>query len=120
MLGRTGLARTFQAVRLFRDMTVLENLEVGRRRRRPQPRGPRGSAAESILVLDALRGEGHVRAETLPYGDERRVGIGRALATAPRFAFLDEPAAGMTDAECDDLMALIARDPGANSAAGCC
>ena len=51
------------------------------------------------------------KADTLPYGDERRVGIGRALAMAPRFVLLDEPAAGMTDAECDDLMQLIGRIP---------
>jgi branched-chain amino acid transport system ATP-binding protein len=54
----------------------------------------------------------YVRADTLPYGDERRVGIARALATSPRFAFLDEPAAGMSDAECDDLMGLISQIPG--------
>jgi branched-chain amino acid transport system ATP-binding protein len=53
-----------------------------------------------------------MRADTLPYGDERRVGIARVLATTPQFAFLDEPAAGMSDAECDDLMALISDIPG--------
>ena len=51
------------------------------------------------------------RAETLPYGGERLVGIGRALAMAPRFVLLDEPAAGLSDAECDELMRLIARIP---------
>ena len=53
----------------------------------------------------------HNYADTLPYGDERRVGIGRALAMAPHFVLLDEPAAGMSDAECDELMGLIARIP---------
>ena len=52
-----------------------------------------------------------VYANSLPYGEERRVGIGRALATAPRFVLLDEPAAGMSDAECDELMTLISRIP---------
>ena len=110
VLGRMGLARTFQAARLFRDMTVLQNLEVaavgaGLNRRAARQR------AESILAWMRLGEKANVRAETLPYGDERRVGIGRALATAPSFAFLDEPAAGMSDAECDDLMALIAEIP---------
>jgi branched-chain amino acid transport system permease protein len=110
VLGRMGLARTFQAARLFRDMTVIQNLEVaavgaGLNRRAALQR------AESILAWMRLEEKAHVRAETLPYGDERRVGIGRALATAPHFAFLDEPAAGMSDAECDDLMALISEIP---------
>jgi branched-chain amino acid transport system permease protein len=111
VIGRMGLARTFQAVRLFRDMTVLQNLEVaavgaGLTRRAALQR------AESILEWMRFEDKAHRRAETLPYGDERRVGIGRALATSPRFAFLDEPAAGMSDAECDDLMALISQIPG--------
>jgi branched-chain amino acid transport system permease protein len=110
VLGRMGLARTFQSARLFRSMTVLQNLEVaavgaGLNRRAARQR------AESILEWMRLGEKANARAETLPYGDERRVGIGRALATAPRFAFLDEPAAGMSDAECDDLMALISEIP---------
>jgi branched-chain amino acid transport system permease protein len=110
LLGRMGLARTFQAVRLFRDMTVIQNLEVaavgaGLTRRAALQR------AESILEWMRFEEKANARAETLPYGDERRVGIGRALATSPRFAFLDEPAAGMSDAECDDLMALISEIP---------
>lgn len=108
---RMGLARTFQAVRLFRDMTVLENLEVaaiggGFSRREALMH------AWDILAWMHFEGKAHVRADTLPYGDERRVGIARVLATAPRFAFLDEPAAGMGDAECDDLMRLISQIPG--------
>ena len=110
VLGRMGLARTFQTARLFRDMTVIQNLEVaavgaGLNRRAARQR------AESILAWMRLAEKADARAETLPYGDERRVGIGRALATAPHFAFLDEPAAGMSDAECDDLMALISEIP---------
>jgi branched-chain amino acid transport system permease protein len=109
-LARMGLARTFQAVRLFRDMTILENLEVaavgaGLSRREAALR------AWEILAWIRFEAKAHLRADTLPYGDERRVGIGRALATAPRFAFLDEPAAGMGDAECDDLMGLISQIP---------
>ena len=109
-LGRRGLARTFQAVRLFRDMPVIENLEaaavgtgLGRR--------DAARRASRILAWMKFAHRADDWADTLPYGDERRVGIGRALAMAPRFVLLDEPAAGLSDAECDELMGLIADIP---------
>ena len=110
-IGRRGLARTFQAVRLYPDMLVIENLEAaavgtGLSRREASRR------ARAILEWMNFKDKAYDHADTLPYGDERRVGIGRALAMAPHFVLLDEPAAGMSDAECDDLMALISRIPG--------
>ena len=109
-IGRAGLSRTFQAVRLFRDLSVLENLEIagvghGLSRRAAEKR------AVDILEWMQFEHKAYDLADTLPYGDERRVGIGRALASAPQFVLLDEPAAGLTDAECDDIMQLIARIP---------
>jgi ABC-type branched-subunit amino acid transport system ATPase component len=109
-LGRAGLARTFQGVRLFRGLSVIENLEaaaVGAGLRR---RNAEGRAAQ-ILCWMNFEGKAFDLAETLSYGEERLVGIGRALAMGPRFVLLDEPAAGLTDAECDELMALIERIP---------
>jgi branched-chain amino acid transport system ATP-binding protein len=108
--GTNGLSRTFQAVRLFRGMSVLENLEVaavgaGHGRRSAERR------AREILEWMGFGHRAADPADALPYGDERRVGIGRALAMAPRYVLLDEPAAGLTDAECDELMELIARIP---------
>ena len=109
-IGRRGLARTFQAVRLYPDMPVIENLEAaavgtGLGRREASQR------ARAILEWMNFSDKAYDHADTLPYGDERRVGIGRALAMAPHFVLLDEPAAGMSDSECDDLMALISRIP---------
>jgi branched-chain amino acid transport system ATP-binding protein len=109
-VARQGLARTFQAVRLFRDLLVIENLEaaaVG------SGLGRREARQRAMRVLEWIRFEhkAWMRADSLPYGEERRVGIARALATAPKYVLLDEPAAGLSDAECDDLMELISRIP---------
>ena len=109
-ISRRGLARTFQAVRLFRSMPVVENLEVSAV---GSGLGRRAAARRAREILRWLNFEprANIVASTLPYGEERLVGIGRALALAPRFVLLDEPAAGLSDAECDDLMALVARIP---------
>ena len=107
-IARHGVARTFQAVRLFLGLTVLENLAAaaigaGHGRRDAESR------AREVLDWMALSGYADVPAGALPYGDQRRVAIGRALALSPRFLLLDEPAAGMTDAECDELVGMIGR-----------
>ncbi len=105
-LRRQGVARTFQAGRLFREMTISENVEVaavglGMSRRRAH--------REAMDLLDwiGLADRANVLAGALPYTDERRVGIARALVRSPKFILLDEPAAGMSDLECDELMQLV-------------
>jgi branched-chain amino acid transport system ATP-binding protein len=107
---KAGVARTFQAGRLFRDMTVSENVEVtalglGMTRRAAHQH------AMAMLAWVGLADRADVIAGTLPYTDERRVGIARAMVLSPAFVLLDEPAAGMSDAECDDLMHTIAAIP---------
>lgn len=107
---REGIARTFQAGRLFKDLTVHENIEVtavalGHSRRSA------AAVADEMLVRVDLAGKASRLASTLPYTDQRRLGIGRALALSPGFVLLDEPAAGMSEAECDSLMALVASIP---------
>jgi branched-chain amino acid transport system ATP-binding protein len=107
---KNGIARTFQAGRLFRDMTVAENVEVtalglGMSRRAAHQH------AMAMLAWVGLADKADLIAGTLPYTDERRVGVARALVLSPAFVLLDEPAAGMSDAECEDLMTSIAAIP---------
>jgi branched-chain amino acid transport system ATP-binding protein len=107
-LRRRGIARTFQGGRLFRDLPVIDNLEVtgvglG------QSRAAAIAEAESMLDWMGIAPLADRIAGTLPYTDERRVAIGRALMGAPRFLLLDEPAAGMSAAEAADLSDLIRR-----------
>jgi branched-chain amino acid transport system ATP-binding protein len=102
-LARRGLTRTFQSVRLFPDLTVLENVElsgvaVGMRRA-----AARRWAADLLERLK-LDGTAHLYGTGLPHGLERRVGIVRALAAKPSFLLLDEPAAGLNEQESDALV----------------
>jgi branched-chain amino acid transport system ATP-binding protein len=108
---KAGISRTFQAGRLFRDMTVLENIEVTAAGLGQKRQASRRMALE-ILDHFGMADKAQTIAGTLPYTDERRVGIARALVVAPAFVLLDEPAAGMTDAECDELMGAISGIPG--------
>ena len=107
---KAGISRTFQAGRLFRDMTVLENVEVTAAGLGQKKQVSRRLALE-ILDHFGIADKAQTIAGTLAYTDERRVGIARALVVPPAFVLLDEPAAGMTDAECDDLMKVISNVP---------
>jgi branched-chain amino acid transport system ATP-binding protein len=105
-----GVSRTFQAGRLFKDMTVLENVEVvgvglGLSRREAQ------AAGLQMLNWLGMEHTAPLSAGTLPYTDERRVGIARALMMRPAFILLDEPAAGMSEPECEELMRVVKEMP---------
>ena len=120
-ITRYGLARTFQNIRLFSEMTVLENVMVAFHCRQEATlasavfRTPLNASEErrmdresrellKIFKLDGLAGE---KARNLPYGSQRRLEIARAMATSPRLLLLDEPAAGMNPQESNALMDLI-------------
>ncbi|MBI3839140.1 MAG: ABC transporter ATP-binding protein [Planctomycetia bacterium] len=128
VISRAGIARTFQNIRLFQNMTVLENVLTG------MDRGLRGGVIRMALQLPGIRqqeraarerarrllgfvglaGKERMLAKNLPYGDQRRLEIARALATEPQLILLDEPAAGMNPAESIELNRLIGqiRDQG--------
>jgi branched-chain amino acid transport system ATP-binding protein len=104
--ARAGLARTFQHSRAFRALSVRENVEVaalgvGARRSRAARR------ARELLALLGLEALAEAPAAALSHGDERRLGVARALATEPRFVLLDEPAAGLPEAEVPDFAAVV-------------
>ncbi len=120
-ITRAGLARTFQNIRLFAELSVLDNVRMGAQMREPHGltttilRSGGYIAAErhidrwarQMLEIMSLSHREHEQAKNLPYGDQRRLEIARALATRPKVLLLDEPAAGMNPQEKSDLMALI-------------
>jgi branched-chain amino acid transport system ATP-binding protein len=118
-----GIARTFQNIRLFDNLTVLDNVKIGRHcrtkstffgavvRNRFQRAEEKGitESAHQFLEFVGLKDRGKETASSMPYGDQRRLELARALATEPHLLMLDEPAAGMNPQESRDLMALIRR-----------
>jgi branched-chain amino acid transport system ATP-binding protein len=118
-----GVARTFQNIRLFANMTTLENVMVGRHTRtKATPvmsvfRTPNFKREEELTIEESrkwlrfvgLEGKANELAMNLPYGEQRKLEIARALATEPRLILLDEPAAGMNPQETASLTQLIGR-----------
>lgn len=103
---RHGLVRTFQAVRLFPALTVAENIICGTLAMNGFP-GPARERFDELISLLDLGDWLQTEANALPYGIERRVGIARALISAPAFILLDEPAAGMNDAEAMAFLQVV-------------
>jgi branched-chain amino acid transport system ATP-binding protein len=122
-VSRLGIGRTFQNIRLFDDLSVLDNVRVSMQRRWPvslvatlvsAPSFRRREAeledeAVRLLELFGLAGRRNLPARNLPYGDQRRLEIARAVAARPQLLLLDEPNAGMNPIETQDLLRLIRR-----------
>ena len=120
-VAATGIGRTFQNIRLWKELTVLDNVKIahysrvrygvadsviGSRRCRQEEAEIEKRAME-LLDIFGVAAYAHELAKNLPYGEQRRVEIARALAVEPRLLLLDEPAAGMNLAEIDQLLELI-------------
>jgi branched-chain amino acid transport system ATP-binding protein len=101
-----GLSRTFQGIRLFGDLTVAENIEVGALGVGLGRKVARAQARE-LLGLVGLTADASRPAHSLPHGRRRLAGLARALATRPRFVLLDEPAAGLGEEEVDQLLVAL-------------
>ena len=120
-VNKAGIARTFQNIRLFSQLSVLDNVMTGYHNaisysplsavlRLPSFRKQEKEArekAEELLEIMELQDQAGTAAGNLPYGAQRRLEIARALATSPRLLLLDEPAAGMNPQETEDLMRMI-------------
>jgi branched-chain amino acid transport system ATP-binding protein len=120
-VAAAGIARTYQNIRLFRNITALENLLVGMHLHLRSTwwgaifhtphtmRDEKRAHEEAVKLLQfvGLRGRGDVLARNLAYGEQRRLEIGRALAARPKLLLLDEPTAGMNPRETSDMMEFI-------------
>lgn len=120
-INKAGIARTFQNIRLFKELTVLDNVKAGlhnhfkystiegilRLPRYYKVEKAMNERAMEILKVFGLDGEANILASSLPYGKQRKLEIARAMATEPKLLLLDEPAAGMNPNETGELMDTI-------------
>ena len=120
-ITKLGIARTFQNIRLFKNLTVLENVLIAKHMRmkanlftdtfmlsHKEEKRMREDSLELLRIVDLYDVRGEI-ASSLPYGKQRHLEIARALATEPKLLLLDEPAAGMNPQETDELTAFIKR-----------
>ena len=120
-INKSGIARTFQNIRLFSQLTVLDNVKTGlhnnhhystldsilRLPRYHKVEKEMNDIAMELLEVFGLKDDAYVEAQNLPYGQQRKLEIARALATNPKLLLLDEPAAGMNPNETEELMDMI-------------
>jgi branched-chain amino acid transport system ATP-binding protein len=122
-ITQRGIGRTFQNIRLFQQMSALENVLVGmhsrlrggilasivRTRRLRREEAAARETARELLAYCGLAGRDEAYARSLPYGDQRRLEVARALGTQPKLLLLDEPTAGMNPQETGDFIRFVPR-----------
>lgn len=122
-INEMGLSRTFQNIRLFTSLSVMENIRIAMKREAEysfvsalfrtkkyrQAEAQIDKEAEELLDLFDMKDVAHLQAKNLPYGEQRKLEIIRALAGKPKILLLDEPAAGMNPTEIEEVMEIIAK-----------
>ncbi len=108
-IAKRGIVRTFQITRVFPRLTIRKNLQIAHHLRRERDSTALARSIESLLAFFGFKGRGEVTADTLPYGERKKLSVALALAAGPELLLLDEPVAGLNDTEAEDMSNVLRR-----------